>query len=66
LHDIEGDKNDHRLVEKEEGITGFPTVPESLIGEIQKAHPDVEKDYLPTPGIDTVQDPRDIKTWRAR
>lgn len=54
LDNVEGDENDHRLVEKEEGITLFTAIPELFVSKIKEAYPGVENDQRPAPGVDTV------------
>ena len=65
LHSVEGDENDHRLVDHEEGITRFPDILEPFVGVIQEPHPDEEHDHRPAPAIDAVHSPGDIKTQRT-
>jgi len=48
-------------MEEEERITGFPAVPQSVVGEIQEAHPDVENNHRPTPAVDGVHGPGEIE-----
>jgi len=62
LYGVKGDENDHRLVDKEEGITRLAGIVEPFVCEIQVAHADVENEHRPAPAVDGVQGPGKIES----